>query len=124
MKELKVFVDKDGFVNVPINQDGLKTISGNIEIVRENGSITASGKQIMIGFQRTIFTIFTLEGRKKINKDEEICITIMDDKVKIKYQDDEFEDDEFYIRREIGEAVRFGPVELEIKMVFGEMWSW
>jgi hypothetical protein len=119
MKELKVFVDRDGFVNVPINQDGLKTVSGNIEVVRENGNVIASGKQIMIGFQRTILTIFTLEGRKKINNDEEICITIMDDKVKIKYQNDEFD-----IRREIGEAVRFGPVELEIKMVFGEMWAW
>jgi len=121
MKELKIFVDKDGFVNVPINQDGLKTISGNIEVVRENGNITASGKQIMIGFQRTIFTIEVYD-KKKIYNEEYITITIEDDKMKIKCQDDQ--DDNFYIRREIGEAVRIGAVEIEIKMVFGEMWSW
>ena len=122
MKELKVFVDRDGFVNVPINQDGLKTVSGNIEVVRENGNVIASGKQIMIGFQRTIFTASVLENKEKIYNEECITITVEDDKVKIKCQDDQ--DDNFYIRRKIGEAVRIGAVELEIKMVFGEMWSW
>jgi len=115
-KVLRVFLDKEGFIIVPVNQDGLKTIVGNLEIVNDNGNVNVSGEKITIGYERTIFTI---EVKEQIEYEAEVDIMIKDNKMKITYQKEEFE-----IKRKMEEGISIGPIDLTIKMVFGEMWAW
>jgi hypothetical protein len=118
---LKIFVDKEGFIIVPVNQDGLKTVVGNLEVVNDNCCVNAEGKKMVIGYERTIFTI---EVKKNTTEEIDIVITITDDKMRITYQTKGSQAKEVEINREIGEGMRIGPIELTIEMVFGEMWTW
>jgi len=117
-KVLRVFLDKEGFIIVPVNQDGLKTIVGNIEIVNDNGNVNAEGRKMAIGYERTVFTL-EVDKHEKIDKETEINITITDDQVKITYQGEEFG-----IKRKMGEGISIGPIELTIEMVFSDLWAW
>ena len=122
-KVLRVFLDKEGFVIVPVNQDGLKTIVGNIEIVNDNGNVNAEGKKMTIGYERTIFTLKVFK-KEEVGREIELNIIIADDKMKITYKIEGGEEGQVEIKRKMEEGVIIGPIELTIEIVFSELWAW